>query len=134
MKAAVRLSFGVIGAVLIISCAFESSVKFLPTTDPVWNAWLDKTLDADLVNRPLDELPRYAPFQGLTFLYVGVDANALITLQVEHVTRRQMLQMLAKRYGLEMRLATTAVTNQDGGTLAIVLSNNEHVRELKPLK
>ena len=104
-------------SILTAACAINPAAKFLPTTNPAWDTWLNTVVDIDRVNVPLSDLTRQL-FPDLNPDFIGIDGETLVSLQAEHVTRRQALSLLADKYGLAMTLTAKALVIENRETAA----------------
>ena len=74
---------------------------FLRTADPTWNQWLDQKVDLEINRLPLWKLHELQAFSGIRYRLEGQTAGGvLITLNVENLSRRDILWKIHKDSGL----------------------------------
>jgi hypothetical protein len=95
--------------VLLVGCATTGRApeNFLQSKDASWNRWLDTAVDVDLTDVRIAHLPLTDAFLGMSIVIARSDASVRwlpVTLHARHITRRQALWLISKRYGLKMRV------------------------------
>lgn len=79
---------------------------------------MDEVVDVNIEGVPLRELfVSTPPFERTNVVISGVDLALRVSLQAEHVTRREALRRLAQTYGLSM-----SVGERDGRPAFIVIT------------
>lgn len=83
----------------------QAPPDFLHSTNESWNQWTDKVVDVHLTDLRVAYLPLTDAFLGLSIVIAKADApvgELHMTLHAAHVTRRQALWLIEKKYGLKM--------------------------------
>jgi hypothetical protein len=97
--------------VLTTSCATITNVPapqdFLRSKNAAWNQWADQVVDVHFTEVRIAHLALTDAFSGLRMVIARADApigSLPVTLHASHITRRQALWLISKKYGLKMTI------------------------------
>ena len=80
---------------------------FLRSRNAAWNQWADQVVDVHFTARRITQLPLTDAFTGHHMVIARADApigSLPVTLHASHVTRRQALWLLSKKYSLKLTI------------------------------
>ncbi|HUJ08640.1 MAG TPA: hypothetical protein VL171_01315 [Verrucomicrobiae bacterium] len=80
---------------------------FLKSANDNWNQWANQTIDVDFTDVRITHLPLTDAFTGLHLVIARADApigSLPVTLHAQHITRRQALWLISRKYGLKLTL------------------------------
>ena len=103
------LLFSLLLASACASLTGQAPGDFLQSSDGTWNQWANQIVDVDCADVRIAHLPLTDAFSGLHMVIARADApvdSLLVTLHAHHVTRRQALWLISRKYGLKMTLET----------------------------